>query len=128
MNQTTTPKQHLRAKREALGYEAIREQMNAIARDNEAEAQTREIKSYRAIRESLTPDQLEILMEFKHVASPGATTLDMATIAGLHPNTVKAIVTKLRTMKALEPTGYVDERPRPNRITREGINILQSRS
>ena len=127
---TTTPKQEHRAKNQARGYDALREQMAELAKDSnvEAEAQTREIESCKSIRETLSPSEFEILIEFKHAGSPGVTSKGMAIITRYSERTVKAAVTRLRALDAINVTGFVTDRPRRNRIMREGVNILQARS
>ena len=119
-------KEH-RAKNQARGMDAIREQMAAIANSSEGKTQAVEIESYQAIRETLSPATLDILIEMKHAGSPGITNKGLAVITRYSENTVKAAVAKLRRLDAVEVTGFACDRPVRNRICREGVNILQAR-
>ena len=121
----TTLQQEHRAKTEARGMDAIRQQMAAIAKSSEGKIQAVEIESYQSIRETLSPAALNVLIEFKH--SVGATNKGLAIITRYSEDTVKAAVAKLRGLNAIEVTGFACDRPVRNRITREGINILQAK-
>jgi hypothetical protein len=122
-----TIQQEHRAKRQELGLESLREQMDTLARDNEATAQTREIEQYKTVRKTLRPAELETLIEFKHAGSPGTTNKGLAIITRYSESTIDSAVAKLRRIDAIKPTGFATDRPRRNRISREGVNILQAR-
>lgn len=122
-----TIQQEHREKRETLGLEALKEQMAELAKSSVTEAQAVEIESYNAIRKSLRPAELNVLIEFKHAGAVGATNKGLAVMTRYSENTVKAAVSKLRRLDAIIATGFASDRPVRNRMTREGINILQAR-
>ena len=120
----TTPKQESRAKNEARGMDALRQQMSDLSKGREQETS---IAAYKNIRASLPDRRIEVLYEFKHAGSQGMTARTCAKIIGAEFNCISGRVTELRRAGLIEKTGIIHEKSKLHRITREGINTLQAR-
>tara|TARA_R110002167_G_scaffold288743_3_gene493771 strand:+ start:87 stop:452 length:366 start_codon:yes stop_codon:yes gene_type:complete len=120
----TTLQQEHRAKNEARGMDALREQMRDLSKGRE---QQTSIAAYKSIRSSLQDRHIEVLYEFKHAGSQGMTARTCAEIIEADLNCISGRVTELRNAGLIEKTGLLHERSKLHRITREGINTLQAR-
>ena len=120
----TTIQQEIRAKTEARGMDALREQMRDLSKGRE---QQTSIATYKSIRASLADRQIEVLYEFKHAGSQGMTARSCAEIICADINCISGRVTELRNLGLIEKTGLLHERSKLHRISRKGINTLQAR-
>ena len=118
-------KQESRAKTESRGMDDLREQMRDLSKGRE---QQTSIAAHKSIRSSLADRQIEVLYEFKHAGSAGATARTISDIIGVGLNCISGRVTELKQEGLIEPTGLIHEKAKLNRITRKGINTLQARS
>ena len=120
----TTIQQKIRAKNEARGMDALRQQMRDLSKGRE---QQTSIATYKIIRASLADRQIEVLYEFKHAGSQGMTARSCAEIICADLNCISGRVTELRNLGLIEKTGLLHERSKLHRISRKGINTLQAR-